>query len=184
MIRNSMVALAAAAASLTTSSADAQRFYARENLNRNATASAPAAKPEEPATGMTATAIVLTSSIGDCIQVAELEVLSGGRNVAAASSGGRASAQDIWSNESTADKAIDGVKPASYPNIYHSACRGDSYLRVDFASPAKVQSVIAYGRADGWQGRDTFVYQLFSGSTVIGGGTIDARSGSGSSTPS
>lgn len=177
MIRHSTIALVTMA-SLVTVSAGAQTFYARQTLTKTATASTP------PPSGRTATAIVLRSAIGDCIQIAELEAMSGGRNVAAAANGGRTSAQDIWSNESTADKAIDGVKPAGYPNIYHSACRGDSYLRVDFGTPAEIQNVSAYGRSEGFQSRDTFTYQLFNGSAVVGSGTIDARSGSGSSTPS
>lgn len=131
-----------------------------------------------------ATSIVLHAGIASsCIQVAEIEVYSNGVNVAAAAAGGIATGSAPYSPEASPANAIDGVKPAGYPNIYHSQCNGGDYLQVTFTHAVPVDSVVVYGRADYGAARDIYSYQLLNGTEVVTAATVDATSGSGSSTP-
>lgn len=188
---NTRIALLLGAAVLTTSAADAQRYYARQRINvvGGATSNGPVTPDPTPTptptpTARSETSITVNNVSGTgCIQIAELEVYAKGVNVALAANGGRASGTSPYSGESNVGKAIDGVKPAGYPNIYHSECVGGSYLRVDFARPVEVESVVIYGRADGFGERDVFTYQI-TGTTGGRSGAIDARSGRGTSIPS
>lgn len=118
--------------------------------------------------------------VNSCIQVAELEAYEGGVNVALASNGGSAIGTTPWSGESAPAKAIDGMRPAGYPNIYHSQCSGGDNLVITFARPSRISKLTLYGRQDYGPERDLYGYELLSGSTVVGTGQIDARSGSGS----
>jgi hypothetical protein len=115
--------------------------------------------------------------------VAEVEAYSGSTNVALAANGGRADGSGSYDPyASTPDKAIDGVKPAGYPNIYHSMCYGGDRFIVNFASAVPISSIVVYGRQDFGADRDVYHWRLYNGGTVVDEGTIDATSGSGSVT--
>jgi hypothetical protein len=171
------VLLAMALASSAT--ADAQtRYMMREYIARLPTDGSTAPK------GLVATSIELRSAINTCVQVAELEVYADGVNVAAAANGGSASSNGDYSGTSNASKAIDGAKPADYPQIFHGVCGGD-LLTVSFAHPSAVTGVVAWGRRDCCGERDLFAYVLKNGSATVASGTLDARDNKvGSSTPS
>lgn len=176
MTRTMIAALLGATLTMSVA-ADAQtKYYARENLNRfGLKTAAPSAGSE--------TGIVLTAIAGSaCVQIAEVEVYANGVNVAAAANGGTATGTSVWSSESNAPRAIDGVKPASYPNIYHSACYNGDTLTVTFARPVKVERIVVWGRQDYGPERDMFSYSLTGGSPVRTG-VVDARSGMGSANP-
>lgn len=113
-----------------------------------------------------------------CIQIAEVEVYANGVNVALASNGATATGSDTWSWESTPDKAIDGVRPAPYPQIFHSLCRSPSeFLTIKFAKPVLVDSLVVYGRNEYWGYRDIYSYTLYDGDGEAASGIIDSRNG-------
>lgn len=175
-----IVAAALVGATLMASSgAQAQTYYAREYLHIKSDGTAADANPNADL----ATSVLINSANGDCIQIAEVEAYSGGTNVALASAGATASSSSPYSGEANASKTNDGVKPAGYPNIFHSSCGSGDFLRITFKNPVKIDSVKIYGRADGYANRDVYTYSILAGTTVIGGGTIDATSGSGSTVP-
>ena len=132
-----------------------------------------------PPSNVIATSIVIKGGLVDsCIQVGELEVASSGVNVAASSKGGVATGTPGYGTSPIS--ANDGVKPAGYPQIFHSGCGGGDYLKIDFANPSPIDTITLYGRGDCCQNRDLYSYELFNGSVSVGTGTIDARAGSGS----
>lgn len=177
MIRTAL-AIAAAITTLAAGSADAQtRYYGRAKL-----AVAPV-KDATPEPGKLATSVTITAGIrNSCIQVAEVEVYSGGVNVAAAASGASAIGTSVWSGESHAGKAIDGVKPAGYPDIYHSSCSGGDALTITFARPVVTNRIVIWGRADYGPERDVYGFSINGPSGAVASGVVDATSGSGSAT--
>jgi hypothetical protein len=139
--------------------------------------------PAGAVAGRVSSIVVQAGIASNCIQVAEVEVYSNGVNVALASNGGEASSNNSYSSQSTADRANDGVRPSGYPAIFHSACSNGDYLRIEFPVPVRVDGVTIYGRADYGQDRDIYSYTLYDAATAVAQGQVDARSGSGSSTP-
>lgn len=159
-------------------------YYGNIKICQYVVAKDPApATPPPGSTAGTATSIVIKAGVNSpCIQIAEVEVYSGGVNVALASNGGQASGSASFNGISNPDKTNDGVKPAGYPNIFHSTCSSGDTLRIDFAAPVKVNSVTIYGRGDGFAERDVYDFELYSGGTVSAQGRINATSGVGSAT--
>jgi len=168
-----------ALAIVTSVSAEAQTKY----LMREYIAKLPDAE-QQTTPAKLATSIEIRSALNTCVQVAELEVYAGGVNVAAAANGGSASSNGDYSGTSNASKAIDGVKPADYPYIFHGVCGGD-LLTVSFARAVSVTSIVAWGRRDCCTDRDMFTYVLKNGSNPVASGTLDARDNKvGQATPS
>lgn len=180
MIRK-RTALAIVAATLMSASADAGSFYARQSLVRTDQKPEP---PKDPPSVLQETSIVLRVVSGsDCLQVAEIEVYANGVNVAAAAAGGVATGTAPYDPATGPGRAIDGVRPASYPNIYHSVCGGSPTLRVVFPRAVDVERVVAYGRADSYQHRDIYSYEI-TGRSGVRTGILDAREGPATSIPS
>jgi hypothetical protein len=134
----------------------------------------PNAPPPPP---VVATSIVLTSVNGTCMQIAEFEAYSGGVNVASASNGGVASGSQQYNSDTYAGRINDGVKPSSYPEIFHSQCGAGDFAKVTFAQPVTLDRLVIYGRQNCCQDRDLFAYKIYNGTTLISGGTLDARNG-------
>jgi len=134
----------------------------------------PNAVPPPP---VLADSIVLRSKAGTCIQVAELEAYSGAVNVALASNGGVASGSPSYDSQSNVGNVNDGVKPANYPNIFHSQCNGSDFVKVAFARPTAIDKLVVYGRGDCCNDRDNFTYTMFNGTDQVSQGNLDARVG-------
>lgn len=143
----------------------------------------PRSAPQPPAVGLATSVIVYGAGYDSCMQIAEIEVYSGRTNVALASAGATASGSPSYDAASAVRNVNDGVKPAGYPNIYHSQCSNGNFVRIDFATPVSPDAIVIYGRADCCTERDIFVYNFLDGDTVISRGKIDARRGSGAVLP-
>lgn len=75
------------------------------------------------------------------------------------------------------DKAIDGVAPAGFPQIFHAATNSLSEsLTINLAAPSELDSITVYGRTDCCGFRDNYNVQLLdvSGATLFRS-TLDAR---------
>lgn len=128
-----------------------------------------------------ATNIRVSNSIGEWLQVAELQAWTfTPTNVALQSNGGLATASSFYSGISTPDKANDGNTGGSYSTdyIYHSGSpSGSEYLDVAFAA-SNLSSVTIFGRTDGSSFRDVYNIEIFNaaGLSLYRGG-LDARNG-------
>lgn len=129
-----------------------------------------------------ATSIKITSGKagGDWLGIGELQVLSGGVNVALASSGALVYGTGSYDAFTGPSKATDGIISTSYPNIYHSDGAGKSeYLLVKFTGAFDVSDIMIYGRTDCCGERNLFTYQLYEfgqyGDMLVGEGVLDAR---------
>ena len=130
------------------------------------------------ATSTPVTSIRITNALPSWLQVSEVIATQTGTgtDVALASQGATASASSVYSAQSSADNAIDGVGPANYPNIYHSAGNdGSDYLLITLAGGFDLSSLTILGRTDCCDDRDLYNYQLFNGTTLVGSGMLDAR---------
>lgn len=136
----------------------------------------PASRPS-PAVSLLATSVLIKSPAGGCLQIAELEAYSGDTNVALAQNGGVASGSNPYSGDAGVTRTNDGVKPAGYPQIFHSSCGSGDYLRITFANPTPIDRLMLYGRADCCGDRDRYSYEIYNGSESMGSGILDARSG-------
>ena len=130
-----------------------------------------------------ATSVVLTAVSGSCIQIAELEAFAGGLNVASAANGGVATGSTPYDGQANVGRINDGVKPAGYPNIFHSQCGAGDFAKVTFAQPVTLDRLAVYGRSDCCQGRDVFNYRIYNGTTQIASGILDASQGSAETQP-
>ncbi|WP_353218060.1 hypothetical protein [Sandarakinorhabdus sp.] len=93
------------------------------------------------------------------LQVAELQAVEAitGKNVALATEGGTAASSGTDYVGTGHDRAIDGVFPGAYPEIYHSGKDDDAqFLEVTFAAPANLASVTIYGRSGMCFDRDCY----------------------------
>ena len=100
------------------------------------------------------------------VQIAELIATQSGTgiDVALATNGATATSTSNYSTTSNAAKAIDGIFPAAYPNIWHSGSSGaHDFLDVTLAASAELDSVIIWGRAPAG-GRDIYDVYLFDSS--------------------
>ncbi len=111
--------------------------------------------------------IDIFSSAPDWLQVSEVVATQYGTgiDVALATQGATATAiGSIWPGSSPS-YAIDGVAPASFPNIYHSGTSdGSTYLQITLASPASLDSLTIYGRTDCCSNRDIYNVSLLNSS--------------------
>lgn len=165
--------------------ADAQtRYLARHKLQMEKSDGGKDDQKDQSQEGLTSTVFIGADINSACIQIAELEVMSEGVNVGSAASGAKASGTAPYESAAGVGRAIDGIKPAGYPNIYHSRCGGGDFLKVDLAKPSRVDNLVVWGRQDGYSSRDVYSYVLLNGMTLVGQGIVNAQSGSGTSTPS
>lgn len=103
-----------------------------------------------PVTITGAKKIRVTSAVPEWLQIAELQAVEAitGKNVALASNGGTAVGSGNYDPASVPGKAIDGIGPAQFPDIYHSNGAGaDEFLEITLAAPANLASVTLFGRA-------------------------------------
>ena len=106
------------------------------------------------------------------IQIAELTAEANGVNVAAASEGGVATSDSVYSPGYDATKANDGVIQPG--NMYHSRNSEGDHITITFARRSDVTRITYYGRHDCCQNRDILRYTLYDGANVVGSGILDA----------
>lgn len=133
------------------------------------------------------------------IQIAEVIATQTGtgNDVALASAGATASAFESYSycaGTCDAGRAIDGVFPSAYPDIYHSESvvgHPGQYLQIDLAGSFDLSSLTIYGRShsDYWDGandysfRDTYNVQIFDADGgLLYTGVLDGTQAHGSAT--
>ncbi|WP_296596171.1 discoidin domain-containing protein [Phenylobacterium sp.] len=140
-----------------------------------------------PASATVATSIKIISGAagGDWLQIGELQVFSGGVNVALAANGSLVYGTGSYDASTTPGKATDGNISTSYPNIYHSDGAGPTeYLLVKFSSAFDVSDIVIYGRSDCCTTRNLFTYQLYNfgqyGDMLVAEGGLDARNANAS----
>ena len=115
----------------------------------------------------------LTPPAESYLQICELIATETGTgiDVALASNGATATSTSNWDQQTNPGKAIDGIYPGDYPNLWHSATNSATeYLDVMLSVPKELDSITIYGR-NSYSDRDVFnVYaydskgnQLFAG---------------------
>ncbi len=123
------------------------------------------AGPVSAASVVGAVKVRVTSALPDWLQVGEVQAVEFGTgiNVALAANGGTAAGSGNFSAASTPDKAIDGIAPASFANIYHSDSAGaGEFLDVFFAAPTTLSSLTIFGRVDCCSTRDLFDVTIYN----------------------
>ncbi|THD65304.1 PEPxxWA-CTERM sorting domain-containing protein [Phenylobacterium sp.] len=150
--------------------------------------------PAAAATVLDAKTVTITSALNDVgepyynpgdayIQVSEVVADNfSATDVALSSNGGTATAASNYQGSDYTGKAIDGIYPQEYSDIYHSAGTGTGeFLTISFSSPEDLSSLSIYGR--GTTGspsccteRDVYNYSIFnSAGALITSGQLDAR---------
>ncbi len=145
-----------------------------------ATAAAPASALTI-STGVTASnarTIVVSSAVPTWLEIAEIEAITfDGTNLALAGNGGTAVSTSDYCACSPASKAIDGVRPATWPQIWHSGGPGwEQNIRVQLASPTNLFMVSIWGGGEpGFQYRDNFhLVVLDAANATLWEGNLDA----------
>lgn len=109
------------------------------------------------------------------IQIGELQAFTGGgTNVALTGNGGVATGTPAFGT--FAGNANDGDLSRSFPFIFHSDFGAGDFLRIDFASPATLASIVILGRGNFFD-RDSWTVSLFAGSQTLYSGLVDATDG-------
>jgi hypothetical protein len=116
--------------------------------------------------------IRVTSAIPTWLQIAELQAIEAitGKNVALASNGATAVGSSNYAGTNPG-KAIDGICPAKYPDIFHSNGPGAAeFLEITLDQPANLASLTLYGRVD-FSSRDSYNITIFNseGATLFSG---------------
>lgn len=132
-------------------------------------------------TGVTATnakSIVVSSAVPTWLEIAEIEAITfDGTNLALAGNGGTAVSTSDYCACSPASKAIDGVRPATWPQVWHSGGPGgDQNIRIQLANAATLSMVSIWGGAEpGFEYRDRFhLIVLDAVNTTLWEGNLDA----------
>ncbi|MCK5829236.1 MAG: hypothetical protein KAH20_02935 [Methylococcales bacterium] len=116
------------------------------------------------------------------LQVSEVVATEKGTGIdlALSSAGATAIGESAWPN-SSANYAIDGIKPAGYPNMYHPASgHYSSYLIILLDSPSDLASLSLFGRADCCSHRDRYNVELYDAddNLLFSQNNLDARGSS------
>jgi len=106
--------------------------------------------------------IVIRSSEGTWLQVSEVIArdAAGKDQALVGSATAQGSSYGGGSRGNAPAKAIDGVGPAPYPEIFHSASTRDEALTITFAEPFALHSLEIYGRI-GNSGRDVYDIDIY-----------------------
>lgn len=117
----------------------------------------------------------------DYIQVAELQAISGGSNVALAVNGGIASATSSYPLAgSNPGMTIDGITGGNYytDGVWASATPGSfEALTITLGNAYALSALNFYGRTDCCSNRDVFDYILYDANdVVVGSGKVNAIS--------
>lgn len=87
---------------------------------------------------------------GECIQISQLAVYSGGVNVAKDKS---VSAANVLA-DTLPEYAVDGtLSQKNYPNIYHSSCKIGDFWLLDLEREYPIEKVVYYNRGDSYSSR-------------------------------
>lgn len=119
--------------------------------------------------------ILITPSNNTWLQVSEVVATQTGtgNDLALLSASATATGSSIYSPTSDPSKAIDGVGPVDYPNIFHSGeGDGTSWLRIVLGSISELDSIDIMGRAGCCTERDIYDIELFD---VQGASIFSAR---------
>jgi hypothetical protein len=126
-----------------------------------------------------AKSVEITNALPDYLQVSELVANTFSNiDVALATDGATATASSVYQNgPAVPGKAIDGVFPTDYPNIFHSNGSGaGEFLLVTFAAPQTLASLTIYGRNGCCRDRDLFNFKIFNAAGgLITSGQLDSR---------
>ncbi|WP_243445974.1 PEPxxWA-CTERM sorting domain-containing protein [Polymorphobacter fuscus] len=130
--------------------------------------------PVAAASVIGATTIRITNLVPTWLQVGEVQAFAAGSgvNVALASNGATAAGSGNYSAQSTPDKAIDGLAPVLFPDIYHSdSAAASEFLEITLLAPTDLASLAIFGRTDSNSDRDLFGISIFgaSGQTLFTG---------------
>ncbi|WP_243453872.1 PEPxxWA-CTERM sorting domain-containing protein [Sandaracinobacteroides saxicola] len=130
-------------------------------------------------TAQGAKTLQVSSAVPTWLEVAEVEAFTfADLNVALAANGGTASATSQYDLGTPAGKAIDGVRPATYPNEWHSG-GSDAGQRLTIslsaASDLKLVSIWGGNRLGGFPWRDVYRLSVLDGSGAsLWQGVLDA----------
>jgi PEP-CTERM motif len=106
------------------------------------------------------TDVIITNSIPDWLQIAEVVATQSGTgiDVALATNGATATASSVYQNgPAVPGLAIDGIINTSYPNIFHSGTPlAGEFLKITFASAVNLDSFTIFGRSDCCSERDKY----------------------------
>ena len=87
---------------------------------------------------------------GECIQISQLAVYSGGVNVAKDKP---VSAANVLA-DTLPEYAVDGtLSQKNYPNIYHSSCKVGDFWLLDLEREYPIEKVVYYNRGDSYSSR-------------------------------
>ncbi len=116
------------------------------------------------------------------LQVSEVVATENGtgKDLALSSAGATAIGESTWPG-SSAQYAIDGIKPAGFPNIYHPASgHTSSRLTILLNSPSDLASLTVFGRTDCCSYRDRYNIELYDAENNIlfSQNNLDARDSS------
>ncbi|MFN0183206.1 MAG: PEPxxWA-CTERM sorting domain-containing protein [Aquabacterium sp.] len=91
--------------------------------------------------------LVVSSAVPTWLEIGEIEAFTfDGSNVALASNGGTALSTSDYCGCSPAGQAIDGIRPAGWPNEWHSGSPGgDQNIRISFATASDLARVSIWG---------------------------------------
>lgn len=131
--------------------------------------------------------ILIKSAQPSWIQISEVVATETGtgNDLALTTAGATAFGSGNWSPTSSPDKAIDGLGPLDYPNLYHSDGNGsDEFLRIVLANVSELDSLALFGRTGCCSDRDVFDIYLYdtSGALLFSGTDYSAANSSHSVT--
>jgi len=98
------------------------------------------------------------------LQVSEVVALETGtgNDLALTSAGATASGSSNWPGSSP-NNSINGIAPASFPNIFHSnENNGSSFLNIVLASASELDSITLFGRTDCCSFRDIYNLDIYN----------------------
>jgi hypothetical protein len=127
-----------------------------------------------PASAAMIDSVQIKSIAGDYLQIAELQLFSGGKNVATS---GIATATSTYVNgPAVPSNANDGSTVGTYPSIYHgNASNGSDIFTLTLKMLTDVNTISIFGRTDACcTFRDVYSYTLFNGTKAVKTGTLDA----------
>lgn len=96
------------------------------------------------------------------MQISEIVIkdVHSGEDLALANKGANVSVSSTYPG-TYPEKVIDGIGPAAFPQIWHSAGATNEFLEIQLPEVADVSEISVMGRADTWGLRDKFTITLF-----------------------
>lgn len=129
----------------------------------------------QPASAALITSAQIQNIAGEYLQIAELQLLSGGVNVA--TSGNATATSTYFNGPAVPSNANDGSTSSLYPSIYHGdRADGSDIFTLTFNALTDVDTISIFGRTDTCcTFRDLYSCTLFNGANIVKTGQLDAR---------